>query len=384
MCSQIFRAYRRLFVGLLAVGLAAQATAQDAPGVRRAVKVVANNGEPVSPPAVTEVKPAGGNPIFYNTVVRPNSGDWVRMFGAVPKKVRASYLGVSTSRLTAAMRSQLSLPAGVGLVVDVVDKDGPGAMAGLKQYDVLHKLNDQILVNLEQLSVLVRTFKPGDEVTLTVIRQAKPTTLTAKLIEKEIDDMEAVETLYGRTGATQEGGGGGGGGGTVRAMPANQDYNWKVLTVPNLGGYLGASANIAGSITYNDDEHSIQITLDKGQPRLVATDKNGKEVFKGPIATQADLKAVPEAIRKKLELLHARIGAGGSGAGGVGLSSGTRRRHLSRAVQETSQSQKPKSRNKRRTISPGGASDGSEKSGPLGRPVLLFKCIDAEAHFSAP
>ena len=112
------------------------------------------------------------------------------MFGAVPKKVKAAYLGVSASRLTPAMRSQLSLPAGVGLVVDVVDKDSPGAMAGLKQYDVLHKLNDQILVNLEQLSILVRTFKPGDEVTLTVIRQAKPTTLNAKLIEKEVDDLE--------------------------------------------------------------------------------------------------------------------------------------------------------------------------------------------------
>ena len=134
-----------------------------------------------------------------------------------PKKVKAAYLGVSASRLTPAMRSQLSLPAGVGLAVETVDKDSPGAVAGLKQYDVLHKLNDQILVNLDQLSTLVRTFKPGDEVTLTVIRQAKPTVLKAKLVEKEVDDLVDVDSVLtlGAAGTPHAGAGGG----TVWANP---------------------------------------------------------------------------------------------------------------------------------------------------------------------
>jgi hypothetical protein len=229
------------------------------------------------------------------------------MFGAEPKKVKAAYLGVSTSRLTPAMRSQLSLPAGIGLVVDVVDKDSPGAKAGLKQYDVLHKLNDQILVNLEQLSILVRTFKPGDEVAFTVIRQAKPITLKAKLIEKEVYDLVYVGTLDGGAGTTQAGVGGE----AIMAMPATQNYSGAVTGVYDLTGSRDVPGKIAANITFSDGEHSIQITSDKGKPWLVATDKNGKEVFKGPIVTEADLKAVPEAIRKKLELVQRGIRIGG-------------------------------------------------------------------------
>ena len=60
----------------------------------------------------------------------------------------------------------------------------------------------------------------------------------------------------------------------------------------------------------------IHITAENGKPRLVAVDKKGKEVFNGTIATEAELKAVPEAIRKRLESLHARMGSGGFGSGG--------------------------------------------------------------------
>ena len=134
---------------------------------------------PAAPPMAIEVKP-------FDPSGTCKCGDWVRLFGAEPKKVKASYLGVIASPLTPAMRSQLSLPAGVGLAVESVEKDSPAAAAGLKQYDVLQKLNDQILVNVQQLSILVRIFKPGEDVALTVIRQAKPLEIKAKLVEKRL------------------------------------------------------------------------------------------------------------------------------------------------------------------------------------------------------
>ena len=112
-----------------------------------------------------------------------------------------------------------------------------------------------------------------------------------------------------------------GGGDTIWVMPATQNGNGKITNVRSLPAYY----DVTGNITFSDGEHSIQITLDKGKPRLVVTDGNGKEIFKGSIATQAELKAVPEAIRRKLELLHAKIVAGGPGAGGVGLSTSTRK-----------------------------------------------------------
>jgi hypothetical protein len=69
----------------------------------------------------------------------------------------------------------LNLPAGVGLLVERVDENGPAAKV-LQKKDVLHKFDDQLLVNHEQLQALLRTHQPGDIVTLTVIRdgQSRP------------------------------------------------------------------------------------------------------------------------------------------------------------------------------------------------------------------
>ena len=59
-------------------------------------------------------------------------------------------------------------------------------------YDVAVRLNDQILVNAQQLAVLVRTFNPGDEVTLTVIREMKETPLKVKLVERDVRPLDQV------------------------------------------------------------------------------------------------------------------------------------------------------------------------------------------------
>lgn len=98
---------------------------------------------------------------------------------------KSTFLGVGTSPPPTVLSKQLGLHDGMGLVADEVVPDGPAAKAGLKQYDVLEKLDDQLIINFEQLAVLVRSHKPGDEVKLTVIHEGKPAVLTAKLTEHE-------------------------------------------------------------------------------------------------------------------------------------------------------------------------------------------------------
>ena len=240
------------------------------------LEVLNDGASAVAPPFVNP----GSNPV--RIIKLPgNKYRLTSWFDAVPTKVKAAYLGVSGSRLTPVLRSQLSLPVGVGLVVNLVDGESPAAKAGLKQYDVLHKLNNQILVNLEQLAVLVRTFKPGNEVTLTVIRQAKPTQLKAKLIEKEVYDPDYAQLFETRD---------------VTEWPAGKGKGMQLDSVQR-----------AGIISASDGEQKLQITLEKNRTRLVVTDKNGKQVFQGWIDTEADVKALPEAIRKKLESLHTVI-----------------------------------------------------------------------------
>jgi hypothetical protein len=91
------------------------------------------------------------------------------------------FLGVGTSPVPQPLGQRLRLPPGVGLVVNQVEGGTPAQQAGLQPGDILHKLNDQLLINTDQLAVLVRTFQPGEQVRLTVYRGGQPTMLNATL-----------------------------------------------------------------------------------------------------------------------------------------------------------------------------------------------------------
>ena len=101
------------------------------------------------------------------------------------KKEKVTFLGVGASPAPAVLTHQLHLPADFGLVIDEVVPEGPADKAGLKEFDLLQKLDDQLLVDDQQLTALIHSHKPGEEITLTVIREGKPLTLKAKLGEHE-------------------------------------------------------------------------------------------------------------------------------------------------------------------------------------------------------
>ena len=103
------------------------------------------------------------------------------------KMEKVIYLGAVTSSAPAAMREQLKLSPGVGLVVDRVEPDSAAEKSGLKQHDVIEKLDDQMLINPEQLATLLRSKKAGDEVTLAIVRQGERQSIKARLEEKEVD-----------------------------------------------------------------------------------------------------------------------------------------------------------------------------------------------------
>jgi hypothetical protein len=98
---------------------------------------------------------------------------------------KSAYLGVVSSTLSPQLRAQLNLAEGMGLSVDAVAKDSPAEKAGLKQYDVLKKFNDQQLCAQEQLAVLVNAAGKGAKVTLGIIRGGKDQNLEATLGEHE-------------------------------------------------------------------------------------------------------------------------------------------------------------------------------------------------------
>lgn len=103
-----------------------------------------------------------------------------------------TYLGVETSSVPTVVAEQLGLAKGFGLVVDYVVPDGPAAAAGLQANDILKMLNDQILLEPDQLSKLIRSYPEGTSVTLTVLRKGAETKLTAKLGKREVSQRRGL------------------------------------------------------------------------------------------------------------------------------------------------------------------------------------------------
>jgi hypothetical protein len=101
-------------------------------------------------------------------------------------KVPVTFLGVETSSVPRVVSEQLGLARGFGLVVDYVVPDGPAAIAGVQQNDILKMFNDQILMEPDQLSKLVRSLQEGTNVTLTILRKNAETKVTVKLGKKEV------------------------------------------------------------------------------------------------------------------------------------------------------------------------------------------------------
>jgi hypothetical protein len=105
-------------------------------------------------------------------------------------KVPVTFLGVETSSVPRVVSEQLGLQKGFGLVVDYVVPDGPAAAAGVQQNDIIKMFNDQILMDPDQLSKLVRSYPEGTNVTLTILRKNAETKLTVKLGKKEVRQRE--------------------------------------------------------------------------------------------------------------------------------------------------------------------------------------------------
>jgi hypothetical protein len=68
-----------------------------------------------------------------------------------------------------------------GLALSGVSKDGPADKAGLKAGDVIVKLGDTKITNIDDFDAALRTYKAGDKVPVVVKRDGKDVTLTVTL-----------------------------------------------------------------------------------------------------------------------------------------------------------------------------------------------------------
>ena len=99
---------------------------------------------------------------------------------------QTTYLGIHATPVEPGLAWHLGLPDGFYQSVQYIAPDSPAAAAGLKEHDILQKVNDQLIINFEQLHVLIRSKKAGEKVKLTVRRQGSEKQLDAKLSSRDV------------------------------------------------------------------------------------------------------------------------------------------------------------------------------------------------------
>ena len=90
-------------------------------------------------------------------------------------------LGATLTPLGDAVRTQLAIPSGQGLLVSTIQKNGPSAIAGLKAFDILLSVADKPLATPEDLTKHLKA--AGEKpVALKILRAGKPVTIQVQPI----------------------------------------------------------------------------------------------------------------------------------------------------------------------------------------------------------
>ena len=85
-------------------------------------------------------------------------------YATSPQSPKKAYLGVYTAELRQSVSHQLDLPSNLHLSVEQVADGSPALKAGIQQFDILLRLDDQILVNPDQLKYLVHSRGYSNEI----------------------------------------------------------------------------------------------------------------------------------------------------------------------------------------------------------------------------
>jgi hypothetical protein len=221
------------------------------------------------------------------------------------------FLGVVTSIAPPILREHLQL-GDAALVVEHVVPDSPAAAADLKRFDVLRKFNNQTLLNNEQLASLVRSSKPDEPVTLTIIRNAKEQSLQVTITQRQAPGPQS--PLRGP--------------GAHRMQQIIQSFRQRLINMGNLDKptidritqeFRATLEELRGpiwlndlrppvgpSLSYDDGVHKLSLSITNGSRSLKATDAKGNILFQGPIDTPQQRQKIPAEIQAKLQRLEAQ------------------------------------------------------------------------------
>jgi membrane-associated protease RseP (regulator of RpoE activity) len=252
---------------------------------------------------------------------------------ATPKQEKAAstsragkrpFLGVATSPVAPSVKEYLDLDEGFGIQLHQILPDSPAAKAGLKQHDVLLKLEDQLLVSPEHLSLLVRTKPSGDKIDVTIVRKGTEKVISVTLGEKE--ESFFAPRIHGKpmpaspphfTPYSQE---------WHEQLKRQQDQWRKKWIQPSAPGQKATKNETAelqgkppavsvrpgfpvsvfgtqGVLKIDNQEGEVTITEKDGKHKIEIEDKAGKSIYKGDFDPETGVESLPKEARDHLETM---------------------------------------------------------------------------------
>jgi len=152
-------------------------------------------------------------------------------------KVNRGYLGVEIAPVTDDLAKQFDVPDTAGALVQDVTAGGPADKAGIKNGDVIRKLDGQTISDYGQLTAMVTNMNPGAVVTLDILRDGHPMTIKVTLGERPAN----LSASAGGPSSVQQG--------TLRGIQVQN------LT-PALRDQLGLPSSVLGVVISDIDPNS--------------------------------------------------------------------------------------------------------------------------------
>ncbi len=123
-------------------------------------------------------------------------------------KVTRAYLGVIIQAVDASLAKALDMKSPEGAIVSEVHSDTPAEKAGIKEGDVILRVDDIAIRDNSHLRNVISSSRPGDRRKLKVLRDGKEKTIAVKLGELPAeetlaardDDRDEEATVQSRTG----------------------------------------------------------------------------------------------------------------------------------------------------------------------------------------
>ncbi len=85
-------------------------------------------------------------------------------------RIRYAVLGVVPSDIYPQLVEQWQLPVSEGIIIQSVDPSSPAAAAGLREFDIITSIDEQPVTSAGDLRRLLRERKPGETVSLSLVR----------------------------------------------------------------------------------------------------------------------------------------------------------------------------------------------------------------------